>query len=241
MLRQESSVVFGLQSSRLTMQAESSNIISMEYNLSSVRCNDARKIAWTGPFRNAFRVGLDCFRGMDRAVQVLAAHCVEAQFRHCGQPGHHARTCPLNKQGTAAAEHPHACFRKGSSSTASYSAACLWGSKAHTQACTHTHTHTHTHMHTHTNKITRVNTHRQARTHTHTLHSHKHTDIHAHAHIHTHKHTGTHARTHTHMCTRAHTLTRTHAYVCTRCARDGLRQFFSVASDAPILVFSAIC
>jgi len=34
---------------------------------------------------------------------------------------------------------------------------------------------------------------------------------------------------------RAHTLTRTHAYARTRCARDGLRQFFSVASDAPAL------
>jgi hypothetical protein len=35
---------------------------------------------------------------------------------------------------------------------------------------------------------------------------------------------------------RAHTLARTHAYARTRCARDGLRQFFSVASDAPALV-----
>ena len=36
--------------------------------------HDARKFACTGPFRNAVCVGLDCSRGMERTVQVLAAH-----------------------------------------------------------------------------------------------------------------------------------------------------------------------
>ena len=43
------------------------------------------------------------------------------------------------------------------------------------------------------------------------------------------------AERHTHRATHAHT--RTHAYACTCCARDGLRYFFSIASDAPTLVF----
>jgi hypothetical protein len=68
--------------------------------------HDTRKFAWTGPFRNAVRVGLDCSQGMEHVVQVLVAHCVEAEFRHRGQPGHHARTCLL-RQGTAAAAAAH--------------------------------------------------------------------------------------------------------------------------------------
>ena len=55
-----------------------------------------------------------------------------------------------------------------------------------------------------------------------------------HAHTHTHGHAQTHRRTHSH--TRTNTHTRTHAYACTCCARDGLLQFFSVASDALALV-----
>jgi len=45
-------------------------------------------------------------------------------------------------------------------------------------------------------------------------------------------------RAHTHTCTqtRTHTYAHTHAYARTHCARDGLRQFFNVASDAPSLV-----
>jgi len=35
---------------------------------------------------------------MERTVQVLAVHCVKAMLAHCGQPGHHARTCPLNRE-----------------------------------------------------------------------------------------------------------------------------------------------
>jgi hypothetical protein len=61
------------------MQAESSNTnFNGVYNFCLVR-HDARKFAWTGPFRNTVRVGLDCSRGMERTVQVLAAHCVLKQ------------------------------------------------------------------------------------------------------------------------------------------------------------------
>jgi hypothetical protein len=100
----------------------------------------------------------------------------------------------------------------------------LWGSKAHAQrnTCTHKHTHTHTHTHIHACACAHTYKHKCARTHTHTC-----------------TRTNTHVRTRinqTHRHTHAPTLSRTRAYACTRCARDGLRQFFSVASDAPSLV-----
>ena len=156
--------------------------------------HDARKFACTGPFRNAVCVGLDCSRGMERTVQVLAAHCVLKQSRHRGQPKHHAHTCPLNRQGTAAA-HSHACFSTGCYSTASCTPLQhLWGSKAHTDA--------HTYKHKHARKFT------QARTHTYTC-ARTNTQTPARAQVHTHKHTGTHARTHTHL----HAYIHKHAYV----------------------------
>jgi hypothetical protein len=87
------------------------------------------------------------------------------------------------------------------------------------------HTHTHAHNYTHTN--THAREHSQARTRMYTS-ARTNTQTHARAHIQMPKHTGTHTHTHTH--------TRTHAYACTCCARDGLLQFFSVASDALALV-----
>jgi hypothetical protein len=115
------------------------------------------------------------------ACRVLRA---EAKFRHRGQPRHHACTCPLNRQGTAAAALPHACFSKDCSSTASCTPLQhLWGSKAHTHihTCTHTHTHAHAHTHTHaqTHRHTRVCTHTCARIHECTY---THTHMHMHAH-----------------------------------------------------------
>ena len=97
--------------------------------------------------------------------------------------------------------------------------------QASTHICAHTRTHTHTNTrmrtHTHTQTQTRANVHRLAQ------------------HMHTHKHTHTYKRPNTqaHTCTHthAHTHTCTHAYTFTCCARDGLRQFFSIASDAPTL------
>ena len=156
---------------------------------------------------------------------MLAANCVEAEFRHPGQPGHHARTCILNRQGTTAAAHPHACFSKGCSSTASRAPLQrLWGSKAHTYglACIYAHTHTHMHAHTYTN------THKNAR-----ILTGAHTHTHAHA-----QHTDTRTRTHTNAQTHRRTHARTHAYACTCCARDGL--FFCVASYAPTLVTACV-
>jgi hypothetical protein len=167
----------------------------------------------TGPFRNAVRVGLDCSRGMERTVQVLAAHCVLKQSRHRGQPKHHAHTCPLNRQGTAAA-HSHACFSKGCYSTASCTPLQhLWGSKAHTDTHTYKHTkHTHIHSHScacaHTYKHKHARKFTQARTHTYTC-ARTNTQTPARAQVHTHKHTGTHARTHTHL----HAYIHKHAYV----------------------------
>ena len=134
---------------------------------------------------------------------------VEAEFRHCGQPGHHARTCPLNRQGTAEAAHPHACFSKGYSYSST--APCtpqqhLWGSKTHTGMPAHTHTcaRTHTHAHTNTNTNARTNTHARVQTHRHTrehTYTRTNTGTHARAHTYTHVHVCTHTCTHTCICT----------------------------------------
>ena len=102
--------------------------------------------------------------------------CV-AEFRHRGQPGLHACTCPLNRQETAAAAHPHACFSKSCFSTVSCTPLQhLWGSKAHTHRHTRAHTHRHTHVLTQTQAHTRTHT----NTHTRTL---THTHMHMHAHV----------------------------------------------------------
>ena len=61
-------------------------------------------------------------------------------------------------------------------------------------------------------------------------------------HTHTHVHTQTHTRAHTHVHTHAHTQTHTlhtHARIA-QTARDGLRQLFYAACDAPLLS-SSIC
>jgi hypothetical protein len=158
------------------------------------------------------------------------ARFVEAEFRHGGQPGHHARTCPLNRQGTAAAAaHPYACFSKGCSSTASCTPLQhLWGSKAHTRAHNaHTHMHTHTHACAHTYKHKRAQILTGAHTDVH-MHTHKHTDTRVRTHTNAQTHRQAHTRAHTHTCTHMHTLTCTctRAYACTRCAHDGLRRIF---------------
>ena len=174
-----------------------------------------RKLAWTGPFRNAVCVGLDCSRGTERTVQVLAAHCVEAEFRHRGQPGHHARTCPLKKQGTAAAAHPRAYFSEECPSTASCTPLQgLWDNKAHTYRLARTYAHTHAHIHTRMRKHTQTqkcaNTRRLAHAHTH---------AHAQTHRHTRVHTYTRTNTDTHARIHVLTHTYTYAYICMHALR----------------------
>ena len=188
--------------------------------------------------RNPCWLGLFTGRGAHSAGACCTL-CVEAEFRYRGQPRHHARICPLNRQGTAAAAHPHACFSKGCSCTASRTPLQrLWGNEAHTYRLARTYVHTNARIHIHTRMRMRTHTykHKRARilTGLHTLihmHTHKHTDTdtctHTHTNAQTHRHTHAHTRTHIH----------THAYACTCCARDGLCQISSVASDAPTLVF----
>ena len=126
---------------------------------------------------------------------------VEAEFRYPGQPGQHARTCPLNRQGTAAAAHPYACFSTVSCAPLQH----LRGSKAHKQGaclpCARTHTHTNARARNWKQACTciRINTHIHARTHTH-----KHTGTNTLAHTYTYTHT---TRTQTHRNTHTHTLT----------------------------------
>ena len=156
--------------------------------------------------------------------------CVEAEFRHRGQPGHHARTCPLNRQGIAAAAHPHAYFSKGCSSTAScYCSNC--GAVRRTQAHTHTHTHTLTCM--------RMRTHIQTQT-----GAHIHTGTHTHTHTHAQKHRHTRAHTHTHTCThtRAHTHLHAHMHIHAHVARVMVLANFSASLvTLPHLSFSFSC
>ena len=124
------------------------------------------------------------------------ALCIEAEFRHRGR--HRARTCPLNRQGTAAA-HSHACFSKGCYSTASCTPLQhLWGSKAHTDTHTYKHTkHTHIHSHScacaHTYKHKHARKFTQARTHTYTCaRTNTQTRARTHAHAQMHRHTRAH-------------------------------------------------
>jgi hypothetical protein len=140
----------------------------------------------------------------------------------CGAPCN--RSCPLNRQGTAAAAaHPYtSCFSKGCSSTVSCTPLQhLLGNKAQTQAHTHTHTRAHTHTHAHTH----IHSHACACAHTHTyahMHAHIHTykhkraririGVHTHVHMHTHKHTDARVHTHTNAQTHRHTHARTHTH-----------------------------
>jgi len=193
------------------------------------------------PFRNAVRVGLDCLRGMERTVQVLAAHCVLKQSSDIvASPGTMLAPALLtdreqqqqqhilalvSAKATPAQRHARLCSICGAA-RCTHRRACTHA-RTHAHTCTHTHVHTHTHEHTHTNlKCARVYT--LAHAHTYTC-MRTNTQTHSRAHIHPRKHTGTHAHTHT------HTRARTHAYACTCCAHDGPRQFFSVASDRPHL------
>ena len=175
----------------------------MGYIILLVDVHDARKFACTGPFQNAVSVGLDCSRGMKRTVQVLTAHCVLKQSSYGGQPGHHARTCPLNRQGkqqqhilipdsakdAPAKHHAHHCSVCG--------------------AARHTHRHTHTHS--------RMRTHRQIQKRA-RIHTCAHTNTQTHARTHTHAQTHRHTRAHTHtrarIQARTHTRTHTHTHTC---------------------------
>jgi len=112
----------------------------------------------------------------------------------------------------------------------------LQHSVMHTTAASVGQQDTHTGVPAHTHTCARTHTHARMRTCTHIrtqtsvcMHTGEHTQIHRHTRAHANIHTRACARTHTH----SHTLT--HTCICTRCARDGLRQFFSVASDAPSL------
>ena len=174
-------------------------------------------------------------------------HCL--LNRHFGQSGHRACTCPLNRQGTAEAAHPHACFRKCYSSIAPCTPLQhLWGSKthtgvpAHTHVHAHTHAHTHAHGHTHTYKHKRTRVYTQSRTHTYTS-TRTNTQTHMRAHIHTHKHTGTHPHTqiHTRILARTHTDTLTHMHMHAHVARVmGFANFLASLATLPHLSLVSI-
>jgi hypothetical protein len=154
---------------------------------------------------------------MEHALQVLAAHCVLKQ------------SSDIVAQ--ASYSHLPSKDRKQQQHILTPAAAKAVPAQRHAHHCSicgavrHTHTNTLTCMRMHIHIQT------QARAHTYTR-----TNIQAHTLTHTHAHAHTHAHTHVHAYTCAHTHSHAHMHIHTRCARDGLCQLFSIASDAPILV-----
>jgi len=160
---------------------------------------------------------------------------VEAEFRHRGQPGHHAHTCPLNREqqqqhfltpisakAAPAQRHAHHCS--------------ICGAVSHTQAHTPTHAHTHLHACTHTYKHNRARVHTQAHTHTYTC---AHTQTRGHTYKYTCTHTRAHAHLHIHARIHAHTHTNSHAHMHIHAQVARVIVNFSaslVTSDAPTLV-----
>ena len=200
--------------------------------------HDARKFAWMGSFRDAVCIGFDCSQGMEaHGAGACCALCVEAKFRTVASPGTMLAPAlsldreqqkqriltPVSAKATPAQRHVHHCS--------------ICGTARHTHTGMPAHTHTCARTHTHTRMRTRTYIQIQTRT---CIHTGAHTQIHMHAHKnrHTRARTNTYLHTNTQAHTRAHTHTHvhTHVYACTRFVRDGLRQFFSVASDTPTLV-----
>jgi len=165
---------------------------------------------------------------MARTVQVLAVHCV---LKRSSDIVARAPCSHLPSQQTG----------NSSSSTSSrlLQQRLLQHSVVHTTATPHKHTHTlmRMRMRTHIQKQTRARIHKGVHTH---IHMRTHIDTRAHTYTRTNTRARIHARTHTRarIHARAHTHTRTHAYACTHCARDGLRQIFSVASNATTRVLN---
>ena len=166
-----------------------------------------RKFAWTRPFRNAVRVGLDCSRGMECTVQVLAAHCVLKQILDTvASPGTMLAPAlssdrelqqqyiltPDSAKDALAQHHAHHCSVCGQQGT---------HIQASTHICTHTYTYTYTHAHTCTHTKTTAC---------------EYSDAHTHIHMHTHKHTDTRTRTYTRLNTRTHA--QTHMHIMHTCA-----------------------
>jgi len=111
---------------------------------------------------------------------------------------------------------------------AHYCSICGAARHNHRETHAHTRTHAHTYIHPHACACAHTYKHKRVRVYTQ-----------AHTHIHMHMHRYTRAHTYKRPNTQAHTRAHTHTHTCicsTRCAHDGFRQFFSVASDAPSLV-----
>jgi len=117
--------------------------------------------------------------------------------RHCGQPGHNARTCPV----LLAAAHSHACFSK----------ACSNARLITEKSVGHPGTHTYVHTHTYSHKRLRIQTGAHTLIHMHTCaHTHKRvqiqTGVHTLIHTHTHSFTYTRARKHIQTSMPTHAL-----------------------------------
>jgi hypothetical protein len=100
--------------------------------------------------------------------------------RHCGQPGHNARPCPV----LLAAAHLHACFSKACFSAMHTTAESVGQQGTHARTHRRAHTHAHTCTRTPTRALTHTHTnacnYTQGRTHRY-RYTHKHTHTHMHA------------------------------------------------------------
>ena len=161
-----------------------------------------------GPFRNAVRVGLDCSWGMDRTVQVHAAHCVLKQGSGIvASPGTMLAPALSTDREEQQQHILWSIFRQR----------ILQHSVMHTTAASAVrHTHRHTHIRSHACACAHTNKHKCAREYTQVC-----------THTYTCTRTNTYTYTHAHACMHTHTQThrhtRTHICICTRCTRDGER------------------
>jgi len=167
-----------------------------------------------GTLQEHILVALDCLRGVERTVQVLAAHCALKQSSDIvASPGTMLAPAlltdreqqqqhilkPASANDALAQHHAHHCSVRGAT--------------RHTYrlARTHTHTHIHTHKHTYIHIHTRMREHTHIQTQTraniHRLaHAHAHAETHRHTQKHTYKRPNTQAHTHTHTCICMHML-----------------------------------
>ena len=138
--------VFRLQSSWLTMQAEQSTTnFDRLFKYYKVKCDNARKFDWAGPLRNVVRVGLDCSRGMERKVLVLAAHCVLKQSSDiAASPGTMLAPALLAKREQQQQHFLTPASAKAAPAQCHAHHCSICGAVRHTHRGEHTHTHTHT-------------------------------------------------------------------------------------------------
>jgi hypothetical protein len=170
-LRQGPSVVFRLQSSRLTMQAESGNIhFDGLYNFSLVSWSLRAEVCLDGTLQEHGPCWLGLFAGHGaHGAGACRALVVEAEFRHpAWAPSSHLPSQQTGKSRSSTSSRPfqqrllqHSAMHTTAASVGRQDT--HKGVPAHTHTCARTHAHMHAHVRTHTtNTNARAQTHRHA-------------------------------------------------------------------------------